>query len=98
MLLSWTALSGATTYDVVQGGLFALRSTNGNFQSSTQACVANDTPGTSFATGATPSVGDGYWFLVRGSNCGGAGTYDSGATKQVGSRDAGINASGNGCP
>ena len=98
--LSWVAVSGASTYDVVRGGLNALRSSNGNFQTATQACVANDTAGTSYTTttGATPSVGDGFWFLVRGSNCGGAGTYDSGAPKQVGSRDAGINASGNSCP
>ena len=96
MVLTWTAVSGATAYDIVQGGLFVLRSSNGNFQSATQACVADNTPLTSFTTGATPSVGDGFWFLVRGRNCGGAGTYDDGS--QVGSRDAGINASGNDCP
>ena len=95
MLLSWTALSGATSFDVVQGGLSALRSTGGNFQSATQACLANTT-GTSFTTGGTPSAGDGYWFLVRGRNCGGAGTYDDGT--QVGSRDSEIAASGNDCP
>ncbi len=95
VLLSWTALSGATSYDVVQGGLSALLSTNGNFQSATQACIATTT-GTSFTTGGTPSAEDGYWFLVRGHNCGGAGTYDD--VTQVGSRDAGIIASGNDCP
>jgi len=98
VFLSWLALSGATTYDIVQGGLSALQSSNGNYQSATQACVADDTPAMSFTTSGTPSLGDGYWFLVRGGNCGGAGTYDSGATGQVGSRDPGVAASGNDCP
>jgi hypothetical protein len=95
-LLSWAALAGATTYDVVQGGLSDLRSSHGNFQSATQACVVNDTSATSVTANGTPSAGDGYWFLVRSSNCGGAGTHDDG--NQVGSRDSGINASGHGCP
>ncbi len=98
VLLSWTALAGATAYDIVQGGLAALRSSNGNFQSATQACIANNTTGTSFPAGGTPSAGDGFWFLVRGENCGGNGTYNSGSPKQVGSRDSGIAASGNDCP
>jgi len=98
VLLSWTTLPGATHYDVVDGVLSTLRSSHGNFQSSTRACVANDTPATSLTMAGTPSVGDGFWFLVRGSNCGGGGTYDSGAARQVGSRNAGILASGNGCP
>jgi len=97
VLLSWASLSGASSYDVVQGGLSALRSSGGNFQSATQACVANTT-GTSSTAGGTPSVGDGFWFLVRGRNCGGNGTYDSGALRQVGLRDAEIAASGNDCP
>ena len=96
VLLSWTALSGATSFDVVQGGLSALRSSSGDFQSATQACIADNLTGTSFSTGGTPSAGDGYWFLVRGGNCGGAGTYDDGS--QVASRDTGIIASGNDCP
>lgn len=98
VLLSWTALSGATTYDIVQGGLSALRSTSGNFQSATQACIANNTTATSFTTSGTPSAGDGFWFLVRGENCGGRGSYDSGAPRQVGLRDAEIAASGHDCP
>jgi hypothetical protein len=96
-LLSWTALTGAATYDVVQGGLDVLRTSNGNFQSATEACIASTT-GTSFTAGGMPSAGDGYWFLVRGANCGGKGTYDSGAPRQVGLRDAEIAASGHDCP
>jgi len=98
LLLSWTALPGAASYDIVQGSLSTLKSTSGSFASATQACVANDTPGTSVTTSGTPSVGDATWFLMRGDNCGGVGTYDSGAVSQVGSRDAGIDASANHCP
>ena len=98
MLLTWPAVSGATSYDIVHGGLAALRSSLGNFQSATLACIVPNTTVTSFTTGVTPGVGDGYWFLVRGANCGGKGTYDSGSPKQAASRDAGIASSGNDCP
>ncbi len=98
LVLSWTALAGATSYDVVQGALSTLRSSHGSFQSATQACSTNDTLATSITVSGTTGVGDGFWFIVRGANCGGAGTYNSGAASQAGSRDAGIAASGNGCP
>lgn len=97
LVLSWS-LAGASTYDVVRGGLLALISSHGSFQSAAQACAANNTSATSLTISGTPAVGDGIWFLVRGDNCGGTGTYESGAANQVGSRDAGIAASGNGCP
>ena len=98
VLLSWNALSGATSFDVVRGGLSVLRSSNGNFQSATQACLVNDTTATSFTATGTPSVGDGFWFLVRAGNCGGHGTYDSDGPTQTGLRDPEIAASGNDCP
>jgi hypothetical protein len=98
LALSWTALTGAATYDVVQGVLSTLRNSEGSYQSATQSCSTNDNPGTSVTIAGTPSVGDGFWFLVRGANCGGAGTYDEGSASQTGSRDAGIASSGNGCP
>jgi hypothetical protein len=96
VLLTWSAVSGATPFDIVRGGLSTLRSTNGNFQTATQQCTANNTTATSLTTGGNPTAGDGYWFLVRGSTCGGAGTYDDGT--QVGSRGAGIDTSEHGCP
>ncbi len=98
VVLSWAAVSGASSYDVVRGGLLALRSSGGDFTIATQACAVDNTALTTFSASAAPSPGDGSWFLVRASNCGGAGTYDSGALKQIGSRDAEINASGNSCP
>jgi N-acetylneuraminic acid mutarotase len=96
--LSWTALTSATGYDLVRGGLLLLRASGGDFAAATQACVANDTPDTTLPDAAVPAAGDGFWFLVRGTSCGGNGTYDSGAPGQAGSRDAGIDASAGACP
>ena len=98
LLLSWTALAGASTYDVVRGLVSTLRNSHGGYQSATQSCVVSDLSGTWATIAGTPSAGDGFWFLVRGTNCGGAGTYDEGVASQAGSRDAGIASSGNGCP
>jgi hypothetical protein len=97
-LVSWTAITGADTYDLVRGSLSLLSGSGGDFTISTQACLVNDQAGVSFVDPAVPPPGSGYWYLVRGVSCGGAGTYDSGAGSQVGSRDAEINASANSCP
>jgi hypothetical protein len=96
--LTWGAIAGATGYDVVYGFLDTLRSSAGNFQLATGTCLANDFAGLSLLLSGDPSVGQGFWLLVRGENCGGSGTYDSGSARQVGLRDAEIAASGNGCP
>ena len=96
--LSWTALTGATAYDLVAGGLLSLRSSAGDFNTSTEACLADDTPLASATDGTIPALGDGRWYLVRGLSCGGNGTYDSGDSGQVGGRDSEINASASACP
>jgi hypothetical protein len=96
--VSWTALTGATAYDLVAGGLLSLRGSGGNFTTATQACLADDTPLTNVTDGSIPAAGDGRWYLLRGLSCGGNGTYDSGDPRQVGSRDSEINASTNACP
>jgi N-acetylneuraminic acid mutarotase len=98
VLFSWTAVPAAAAYDVVRGGLNLLRSSGGNFTTSTQACLANDQVGTSAFDPAAPAVADGFWYLLRGSSCGGAGTYDESVASQIGGRDAEINASPNTCP
>lgn len=95
--LSWTNLLAATAYDVVSGSLATLRNTGGDYSVATTACIADDEPATSVPFPGTPAVGEGFWFLLRGDNCGG-GTYESGGPGQVGLRDAEIAASGNACP
>ena len=93
--LGWFPVSGATSYDVVRGTIATLA---GGYASSVDACLANDEPSTTLALGEDPPTGQGYWFLVRGVNCAGPGTYDSGAAGQQAARDAGIAASATACP
>ncbi len=98
-VVSWTALAGASWYDGVSGSLSTLRSTSGDFTASTQRCSASKTASLSFTDQSpNPPVGSGYWYVVRGANCRGRGTYDSGASSQHGSRDPGISASAAACP
>ena len=96
--LSWSTVPGAILHDVVRGRLSTLRASHGAFNTSTEQCLANSTTATSLVFSGTPAAGDGYWFLVRGANCRGGGTYNTGAASQVGSRDAEIAASAGACP
>lgn len=95
--VSWAAIPVATAYDLVRGPLSGLRSSGGNFTTSTNACLADDVAGTTFLDSALPVAADGFWYLVRGVTCVG-GPYDSSDPSQVGSRDAEINAAPSACP
>lgn len=91
-LLSWTTVADATGYDIVYGELNTLRTDPSGFVAATLGCLDRARTTTSLLFAGTPPVGDAYWFLVRGRNCGGKGTY--GTVK----RDTEIPASGNDCP
>jgi hypothetical protein len=95
--LHWTTVTGATGYDVVYGELGTLRTSPAPFEDATLGCPGDNDTGSGLIFQGTPSPGDGFWFLVRGVNCGGAGTYDSIGSGQVAPRDAAI-AAGGGCP
>ncbi len=97
-LLAWSAVAGATGYDVVRGSLATLRAGGGNFTTAVGACLANDQGATTLSDTDTPATGDAFFYLVRGVNCGGGGSYDSGGAGQAGSRDAEIAASSQACP
>jgi hypothetical protein len=97
-LLWWSTMTGATGYDVVRGDAATLQSTGGDFAQATTACVADNQVETSMPYTAAPAVGEVWWFAARKVTGGGNGTYDGGDATQVGSRDAGIAASGHGCP
>jgi len=97
-LVTWSGVANAASYDVVRGSLASLASSQGDFTVSTGLCVANDRVDIGVGDFPSPPTGDGFWYLVRGSNCGHPGTYDSGAPSQVGSRDVEISASPNACP
>jgi hypothetical protein len=97
--VSWSAVAGATQYDVVNGDLGELRAKAGNFGALTQAsCAADDVTGTSVPLSSPVSPGAGLWYLVRPENCAGPGSYDDGSPSQHGPRDPGILAGGYGCP
>lgn len=96
--LVWSAVSGATGYDLARGSLSALRASQGNFAVSLSDCLETALNANTYADTDTPSAGNGFWYLVRPVSCGGHGTYDSGAPSQVGSRDAEIQASTAACP
>ena len=98
-LLYWCPVPASNRYDAVSGSVSVLYATHGNFSTATDRCVMNDTVSTSLEdTAPPPSSGLGKWYLVRNVTASGNGTYDSGAPSQVGSRDAGINASPSACP
>ena len=93
--LSWPQLAGAAWYDVVRGDLKLLRSSSGDFTTATEECMADNVSGDppSLLLTEFPDPGEGFWILVRGANCKGEGSYDTGALSQVGSRDFEIDAS-----
>lgn len=96
--LSWLTVPVATGYDVVKGSVVALRSSGGNYTTSTISCLGNNLVATTADDTAAVPAGQGFWYLVRAVSCGGSASYDSQAPKQIGSRDAEIAASGVACP
>ena len=97
VLLSWTTVPGATQYDIVMGDLAVLRATGGDFTLATMECLDDNrtTVKQFFEPGSEPF--EGAVVMVRGTNCGGNGSYDSGAISQVGLRDVEIAGSGSDC-
>ena len=91
--LSWTTVAGATAYDVIRGDLIALHQSGGDFTNATRLCLGDDAAATSLPYSGVPAPGQAFWFLVRAVTSSQVGTYDSGGTGQVGSRDAEIEAS-----
>ncbi len=95
--LGWAPVEGATGYDVVHGDLAALRAGGGDFAAAVLGCVADNVVGSGAADAEVPPPGAGFWYLVRGASCSGAGTYDTLAASQVVPRDEGIAGSGADC-
>jgi hypothetical protein len=96
-LLSWNLVSGATGSDIVRGNLGCLLSAGGDFTACTATCLDDNRTTTSMSDTDSLTPGQGFWYLVRGQNCGGSGTYDSAGPAQVGLRDVEIAGSGNDC-
>ena len=100
MELSWPALPDGDWYEIVRGDLSDLLDSGGDYSTATDSCVADNETGLSAIVSGTPTPGsgEGYWYVVRGGNCKGKGTYNSAGAAQIGVRDAEIAASGNDCP
>jgi hypothetical protein len=92
--ISWCSAPNVGSYDVVRGDLTALIASGGDYASSTEECIANDSPVTAVAHSVDPEPDHGFWFLVRPN----AGSYDSHYPSQATSRDPGIETSGSACP
>ena len=98
-LLSWGSITGETGYDIVQGNLNDLRNNGGDFGLATDQCLDNNRTTESLLFSGTPPAGQGSWFLVRGANCGGGGSYDTlPPNPPLVPRGPGITGSGNDCP
>ncbi|HYV84851.1 MAG TPA: PQQ-dependent sugar dehydrogenase [Patescibacteria group bacterium] len=95
--LTWTTVPDADSYDLVQGHLPA-GGGDPFTDATTDSCLATRETMTSLSFAGSPGVDEGWWFVIRSRNCGGAGSYDSGDPQQEGSRDSGINASSSSCP
>jgi hypothetical protein len=68
---SWSAAAYATRYDVVRGSTGALPVGPGDDD---EVCF-DDLPGASLADAAVPADGTAFWYLSRGENACGIGTY-----------------------
>jgi len=68
---SWPAATYATQYDVVRGGTGSFPVGPGGDE---EVCF-DDLPGTTLSDPAVPDPGSGFWYLARGENACGIGTY-----------------------
>jgi hypothetical protein len=95
--LAWLTALDAQDHDVVRGDLVALRATGGDFTAAVTDCLADDTTSMSLHEAGLPAPGQGWFYLVRGSQVGGAMTWNSPGPGQVGDRDSEIDASAGNC-
>ena len=97
-LISWPAVSGATSYDVVSGDLGELRASGGDFAAASPRCEADDHPTPQWGGVPSPPPGEGRWILVRAVGLDGNASYDSTGSAQRAPRDLRLEASGGACP
>ncbi len=95
--VTWEIDPAALGYDVLRGSLASLRSSHGNFGTSTTDCLA-DNHELPWQDDADPAPAGGSWYLIRSVAASSAGTYDDGSARQVAPRDAAIASSPAACP
>ena len=96
-LIEWGGLPDATHYQVVRGDLTILRESQGDFTQATDNCLEGELTMTITEADGNPGPGEGFWYLVRGVNNDGNGSYDSGGSSQIGWRDPEMAACGQDC-
>ena len=73
----WTAHQRGGSYDVVRGSLSALRSSGGNYSTSSPVCVENDGIDLTASVPLTPTASQAIYVLVRAVECNGTvGTWN----------------------
>jgi hypothetical protein len=72
--LSWDPAPLATSHDVLRG-LFAEWPVGPAHGDTSEVCLADDLAATSLSDADDPPQGTGFWYLVRGENACGDGTY-----------------------
>jgi len=63
--ISWTAVDGASSYDVIRGDLGALAELSDRVDLGTVTCLAPATASLSTSDGAVPAPGQGFFYLMR---------------------------------
>jgi hypothetical protein len=96
LMLNWTGVPQADTYQTLQGSLGTLRSSGGDFTSAAIACTSS--AGATSFTLPMSSTTEADFYLVRGVNCGGKGSVESGGPGQTGLRDGEVVSSPFDCP
>jgi hypothetical protein len=97
--LEWTAGANAMAYDVIEGGLLALRSSGGDFSASVRGCLANDLEARLLdVEEADPVPGDGFWYLVRPVRGLCQGSYEEDEASLFASRDEELARAASSCP
>ncbi len=95
----WNGDRDSNSYDVIKGDLDQLVANDGDFSTTVIACLENDiTDTTATDTDEPSSPGQGFYYLVRGNNANGNGTYSTGRPEEESGRDTEIDLSPNKCP
>ncbi len=97
-MIGWNVVPLADRYDIVKGDLQALRSSGGDFGSTLQACLEDDSPDAQSGDSLNPASGQGFYYLVRAQKACMSGTFNTENPGQTGDRDPGIESSPHRCP
>lgn len=96
-ILKWDLDAVADRFDVMKGDLMNLQTSSGDFASSLNGCLEEDSADAQSSDPDEPGAGGGFYYLVRGQAGCRNGTCNCGQSGQIGDRDSEINASSNKC-